>query len=305
MEEVEKFIRTLRAENTKKSYGIYINSFLNYKNIKTLEEFRKLDSDDYYEWKDYLLNIADNSESTVKLKLAALCSFYKYLISNPKYGFTVNPIEQSDMIKKLKNIRNPERITWMTANELERFLDNCHTPRDIAMFTLLSNTAIRISELINLDLSKYNRYTNKDGEKAAFIYFIRKGGYKRQLFLNPYVTEKIERYLKVRKESEYTNLFISYGGKPMTSQSIDRTIRTIAQRAGINKNISAHSFRRSLATDMYQEGKDIAIIQNTLGHSSPNTTELYIQEMASKNEDIMMGYVVKSRSDKKYVEQNN
>jgi integrase/recombinase XerD len=294
MEEIiKRFIRTLRSENTKKNYERYIKEFCEYKKISTFEDFKEIDIDDYYDWKEYLQKEKHNSENTLRPKLISISSFYEYLCSIPKYEINVNPISKSNMLKNIKKTRNPERITWLTSKERTDFLNYCNSPREKAMFAIFCNTAIRVTELIDLDLNKYVRYTNKEGKPSSYIVFTRKGGKRQTLYLNPYVTKAIEEYLPYRKESEYSNLFISNSGKPMTTVCIDRTIKKIAKRAGINKNISAHSFRRTVATDMHKEGVDLLTIQHALGHSSPNTTQLYIQDTENDMENIMMNYVVK------------
>lgn len=294
MEEIiKRFIRTLRSDNTKKSYEKYIKDFCSYKNINSFEEFKKMDIDDYYDWKEYLQTEKNNSESSLRPKFISISSFYEYLCSVPKYNININPISKSNMLKKIKKTRNPERITWLTNKERTDFLNNCNSLREKAMFAIFCNTAIRVTELINLDLNKYVRYTNKNGEKSSYIIFTRKGGKKQTLYFNPYVTEAIENYLPHRKQSKYSNLFISNSGKPMTTVCIDRTIKKIARKANINKNISAHSFRRTVATDMHKEGIDLLTIQQTLGHSNPNTTQLYIQDTENDMENVMMNYIVK------------
>lgn len=146
--------------------------------------------------------------------------------------------------------------------------------------------------MIELQLEEYTRFTNKNGELAAYLYFKRKGGKIKKLYFNPSVTKKIDEYLKVRKETDCTNLFVSNTGNPMSTQSIDMTLKKLARKAGINKNISAHSLRRTVATDMHKQGIDLKSIQTTLGHNNAGTTGIYIQEIEEDTEDLMMDYIV-------------
>lgn len=293
MKEIDNFIKTLRSDRTRRSYKSHIDSFCDFKNIKNLEDFKRMTCDDFYEFKNYLIEEKNNSENSLKPKFVAISSFYDYLITDGKYGVTENIIEKNKITKSIKAIVNPQKRTFLTAQERALFLKECKNPKETAICTVFLNTAIRISELINLKLNQYVRYTNKNGEKASYLYFVRKGGKIKKLYFNPYVTEKIEDYLKVRKQSEYDNLFISNGGKPMSVQSIDMTIKKLAKRAGITKSISAHSLRRTVATDMNKQGIPLKNIQETLGHSSVSTTGLYIQDLDEDNEDLMMSYEVK------------
>ena len=97
--------------------------------------------------------------------------------------------------------------------------------------------------------------------------------------LNDATRIAIDTYLLVRKKTNCPNLFVSNNGKPMATNSIDRTINKLALRAGItDKKISAHSLRRTVATDMYKRGEDILTIKNVLGHHKISTTELYIKD---------------------------
>ena len=292
MKEVEKFLNTLRSEKTKQDYERYINDFCNFKNIKNIEDFKKMTIDDYYDWNNYLKKEKNNSENTIRPKLISINSFYDYLITNPIYNITDNPIKDSKIIGKNKAIINPERRSWLTYNERKEFMHCCKNKREIAIVSIFLNTALRVSELINLPYSEYTRFYNKNGELSSYAVLTRKGGKKQKIYFNPTVTKKIDDYLKIRKETEYDNLFVSNTGKPMSTQSIDRTIRKIAKKAGIQKRVSAHSLRRTAATDMYNNGYDLRTIQNVLGHSNPATTERYIREVTDNLEDVMMDYVV-------------
>lgn len=293
MKEVNSFIQTLRSKRTRESYKNHIEAFCEFKNIKTLDDFKNMTCDDFYEYKNYLIEEKNNSENSLKPKFVALSSFYNYLIADGKYGVVENVIKRNNITKGIKPMVNPARRTWLTEQEKILFLNECKNPRETAICTIFLNTAIRVSELINLKLSQYVRYMNKNGEKAAYIIFNRKGGKIKKLYFNPYVTEKIEKYLKVRKQSNYDNLFVSNCGKPMSTQSIDTTIKKLARKAGINKSISAHSLRRTVATDMNKQGIPLKNIQATLGHNDIGTTGLYIQDLDDDNEETMMNYVVK------------
>lgn len=292
MKEVNNFINTLRSECTRRNYQNYIEGFLNYKGITEFESFKEATGDDYFEYKNYLATKCGNAENSLKLKFMAISSFYNYLTKNPKYNIKENVIKECGILTRIKNISNPAHKTWLTSDERQLFLEECKNPREKAICVIFLNTAVRVSELINLKLSKYTRYQNKDGENVSYVYFTRKGGKMQKLYFNAYVTRVVEEYLKVRKDSECDNLFVSNCGKPMSTQSIDRTINKLAKKAGINKKISAHSLRRTVATDMNKQGIPLKGIQLTLGHNSISTTGLYIQNLEEDTEDLMMNYVV-------------
>lgn len=292
MKEIEKFINTLRSEKTKQDYKRYINDFCIFKNIKDIDDFKKMTIDDYYDWNNYLKQEKKNSENTIRPKLISINSFYDYLIANPAYNIFYNPIKESKIISKNKPIINPARRSWLTFEERARFMECCKNKRETAIISIFLNTALRVSELINLPYSEYTKFYNKNGELSSYVILTRKGGKRQKIYFNPTVTRKIDNYLKVRKDTKCDNLFVSNTGNPMSTQSIDRTIKKIAKKAGIKKDISAHSLRRTAATDMYNHGYDLSTIQSVLGHSNPGTTERYIREVNDNLEDIMMDYVV-------------
>lgn len=90
---------------------------MTYKNIDSLDKFKGIDIDDYYDWRDYLINELNNSENSLRPKFTAISSFYKYLKANPKYEIDNNPILDGELNKKNKAIVNPARRTWLTDTE--------------------------------------------------------------------------------------------------------------------------------------------------------------------------------------------
>lgn len=294
MKEIENWLNTVRSNGTKQSYKSNIEAFLEYKNIKSFEEFKKMDVDDYYDWSNYLMNEKGNTENTVRPKLSAISSFYAYLLSNPnKYGVMVNPITNAKMHSSMKQTVNPEHTTWLATTEMQKFMSKCKNPRETAICAIFLNTGLRVSEVINLQKDKYETFIWEDGQKWSRILAKRKGGKLQIIEFNPYVTELIERYLKVRKETDCPNLFVSNNGNPMSTQSIDRTIHKLQKRAGITKNISAHSLRRSAATSMYNAGFDIKEIQSVLGHNSSGTTDIYLKGLDDRANHVFQNFVIK------------
>lgn len=293
MEEVKKFLNTINSEGTRKAYETSINAFLDYKKITNIDDFKTMTVDDYFEWRNYLMNVLGNTGNTVKPKLSAVSSFYDYLIGSQKYGINSNPIQIGAIHKKTKAQVNPENTTWLTKQEAVNFMSQCKTPRETAMCAVFLNTGLRVSEVINLELEKYERFPNSQGEICSHILVHRKGGKLQIVEFNPYVTEKIDNYLKVRKQTDCKNLFVSDCGNPMSKQSIDRTIHKIQRKAGITKEISAHSLRRTAATNMYKMGFGIKEIQDVLGHSSSGTTDIYLKGLDGSSNNVFRNFVIK------------
>ena len=149
------------------------------------------------------------------------------------------------------------------------------------MIMLLLNNGLRVSELINLEFEDYD----KDNQTITIT---RKGGLRKTIPISNEVNYAISKYLIYRKNTGCTKLFVSNGGNKMSTNSIDRTIKKLKNKANIETNISAHSLRRTLATDLHKSGYDIKEIKDVLGHKSINTTAIYI-----KDEDENIRKVVK------------
>lgn len=293
MEEVKKFLNTINSEGTRRAYETSINAFLDFKKVKDIKRFKEMSTDDYFEWRNYLMDKKGNTGNTVKPKLSALSSFYDYLIRAQKYDINSNPIQTGALLKKTKAQVSPENTTWLTKQEAVNFMSQCKNPRETAMCAVFLNTGLRVSEVIGLELNKYEKFPNPQGEICSHILVHRKGGKLQIVEFNPYVTEKIDNYLKVRKETNCKNLFVSDCGNPMSRQSIDRTIHKIQKKAGITKEISAHSLRRTAATTMYKMGFGIKEIQDVLGHSSSGTTDIYLKGLDGSANNVFRNFVIK------------
>jgi integrase/recombinase XerD len=275
MKELERFLLSLSSPMTKKYYAININSFMEFKNISTIEDIKTLTIDDIEDWSIYLKDI-QNSQNSRRIKLAALSSFYDYLMERN----IVNKNIVKPLIKKLK-IDTKEQ-TYLTASEVVSILKIITNYKEYAIIMTMVNTGIRVSELINIKLSDYKE------DKLEIING--KGGKDRVVYLNSKTKESIDDYLKVRKESKYDNLFISDQGTPLRTESLNRTIKKLAHNANVNKDISCHSLRRTLATGLYRDGVDLLTIGNILGHNSVQTTQLYVKEQDSKVEAVMKSH---------------
>jgi integrase/recombinase XerD len=132
--------------------------------------------------------------------------------------------------------------------------------RNNLILDFLFYTGLRVNELINIRHSDYqNRLLKVNG----------KGNKVRFILLPEFLTKNFDSYSK-------NYLFLTRNGKKLTKGQIRRNLKRKAKQAGIKKNISPHSFRRSLATNLYNNGGKLETIQKQLGHSSLDTTLGYI-----------------------------
>ena len=228
---------------------------------------------------------------TVKRKIASVKAFFHFL--EYKDFIVANPFNKMQL-----RFREPVILPKVIPLPmLEKFLKTIYsshsiasgayrrkkTLQDIAIIELLFSTGIRISELCTLRSSDVNLLDN-----TILIYG--KGAKQRRLQIaNDDVIDILTRYYdSYREEIRNSNyFFVSRYGTPVSDQSIRRMIKKYAASAGIEMNITPHMFRHTFATSLLESDVDIRYIQEMLGHSSINITEIYTHVTTSKQKDIL------------------
>lgn len=158
------------------------------------------------------------------------------------------------------------------------------TLRDIAVIELLFATGIRISELCSLKAADVNLY-----DKIILIYG--KGSKERRVQIgNDDVISILEEYKKSfeKQIQNCGHFFVNHSGRPLSDQSIRRMINKYTALAAIEQHITPHMFRHTFATSLLEADVDIRYIQEMLGHSSINITEIYTHVAMSKQRDILV-----------------
>ncbi len=228
---------------------------------------------------------------TVKRKIASLKAFFHYL--EYKDLISLNPFNKIQ-VKFREPVILPKTIPLHT---LETLLSTMYrqraaakTPfqqrnilRDIAVTELLFATGIRISELCSLKVSDVDLY-----DKTILIFG--KGSKERKIQIgNEDVLRILQEYqLEYQKEMEaYGCFFINYCNQPLSDQSVRRIINKYTALASIDQHITPHMFRHTFATCLLESDVDIRYIQEMLGHSSINITEIYTHVAMSKQRDIL------------------
>lgn len=295
MKEMEDFLAAQRLPKTREDYRRNLEKIFEFLGVKTFEDFKKVELGDIFRYRNYLSEERHNSDSSIKTKLLALSSFYVYLNSANILDWNF----AKPVIEKLRPYLNKKKGTYLNENEIQRFIDCCKNPRETAMMMLFLNNGVRVGTLTDIELEDYH---------GDSVIIREKGGKIREITLNKATRLAIETYLLNRKKTSCTKLFVSNGGKKMYTYSIDRTIDKLAKKAGItDKKISAHSLRRTVATDMYRLGNDILTIKDVLGHCRISTTALYIKNTHNMAQNAINNRVIGTRSimndieEKKYV----
>ena len=229
---------------------------------------------------------------TVKRKLASLKAFFHFL--EYRDFIEINPFNKMQ-IRFREPLLLPKTIPLHT---IELFLSTIYsshanaktdfqkrqTARDIAVIELLFATGMRISELCSLKYKDIDLY-----DRVVRIYG--KGAKERQLQIcNDCVISALENYICIYQTTQNDDnyFFINTSGTRMSEQSVRNMIVKYCNLAGISQHITPHMFRHSFATLLLEEDVDIRYIQEMLGHSSINVTEIYTHVSMAKQKNILM-----------------
>jgi len=204
--------------------------------------------------------------------VAGIRHFFKFLVienyiaSNP-----AELLETPRLRRKLPVFLTVEEIDAMLA-QIDR--SKPEGERNVAMLETLYSCGLRVSELVSLKLTDLH-------PQEGFISVIGKGNKQRLVpigrsalkLISLYVTHHRSK-IDIRKHNE-DMIFLSKRGGPITRQMVFYIIKDLAERAGIKKHLSPHTFRHSFATHLVEGGADLRAVQEMLGHESITTTEIY------------------------------
>ena len=213
-----------------------------------------------------------NARSQSRL-ISGLRSFFDYLIFED-YRNT-NPLELIESPKIGRKL--PDTLSEKEIDQLINAIDlsKPQGERNRAILETLYGCGLRVSELINLKLSDlffdegFIKVTGK-GDKQRFVPIVE----VTQKFINIYRT-KVRCHLNIQAGFEDT-IFLNRRGKQLTRAMIFTIIKELAEKIGLKKSVSPHTFRHSFATHLLQNDADLRSIQLMLGHESITTTEIYV-----------------------------
>lgn len=221
------------------------------------------------------------ASSTVSRTLASLRSYYLFMMQNGvvKSNPTSN-LEAPHVEKKIPKILSGEEVELLL--EQPKNCDNKGI-RDKAMLELLYATGIRVSELINLDVSDVNVPMSfvrcKGGKKERIIPM----GHQAKDALENYINN-VRKYM-VKDENE-TALFVNCSGARLSRQGFWKLIKYYQHIAGVETDITPHTLRHSFAAHLLENGADLHSIQEMMGHADISSTQVYSRMINSKIKDV-------------------
>ena len=218
--------------------------------------------------------------------IAGIHSFYRFLLYH-RY-IEQDPSELLETPKKelhLPDVLSLDEIDRMIA-QIDMSKNEGH--RNRAIIEILYGSGLRVSELVNLHLS--NIYLQE-----GYMRITGKGNKQRLVPISPVATEWFQYWLQDRNlldiKPEATDIaFVNRYGRQLTRAMIFTIVKNLAAAADIRKNISPHTLRHSFATHLLQNGADLRIIQQLLGHESISTTEIYTHVDIHDLRDAILKY---------------
>ena len=265
MVEIKAFLDYLKFEkgnsdNTIKSYNIDLKNFFDYleKNIK------EVNTEDIYEYIEYLKG--KYVYNTVIRKVSCIKSLFKFCY--------MEKLIDKDPSNKIKNLNKEKRLPEiLTLEEIKKIINSFdHTPenrRNQMICKMLIATGARISEILNLEIK------NVENTDFEFVKVFGKGSKYRYIPIYPELENELKEYINVYRSQLKSSVgsFLLFPG--IRRENFWKVLNKHALNVGIEKKIHPHLFRHSTATLLLENGADIRMVQEILGHASIKTTEIY------------------------------
>ena len=274
---IKHFANYLRLElslsdNSVEAYCHDIHLFLQYlesQNLSTETNAIKQDTIENFFAYLYDLNIGATSQARI---LSGLKSFWRYLLQENLAETDPTVLISSPSLGR----HLPEVLTY---EEIQKMLDSIDLSqpnghRNKAMIEVMYGCGLRVSELIGLQISDIYR---NDG----FLRIIGKGSKERLVPIGESSLKILFQYIEgarlhINVKPKFTDtVFLNSRGTGLTRQMVFLIVKDLAEKNGITKTISPHTFRHSFATHLLEGGANLLAVQQMLGHASVSTTEIY------------------------------
>lgn len=257
------------SENTRQSYRQDLKQYQQFLASQKLTSF----TEDRFVVLSFLQaqTTAQKAQSSITRSISTLRKFYQYLTREGH--IQKDPMLQIDSPKQGRHLP-----AVLSSEEIERLLKtpDTSTPlglRDRAILEVLYATGLRVSELVHLKLTDLHL-------SLGLIQTLGKGDKERIIPIGDVAVDWINQYLersrnRLTKGKDSPYLFVNFHGNGLTRQGIWKNLKAIVQAAGIDKDVTPHTLRHSFATVLLENGADLRIVQELLGHSDISTTQIY------------------------------
>nr|WP_258392499.1 site-specific tyrosine recombinase XerD [Dolosigranulum pigrum] len=281
-----KIERGLSA-NTVNSYKRDIEKYLTF---LTEKKITQLDEVSRFEILDFLQTLRQSgaADNSIIRMVSSLRKFHQYL--KRESIVSDDPMQLIDTPKKASTL--PKAISPQAVEQLLEAPDTT-TPlgvRDRTILELMYATGLRISELVNLKLSDMHL-------TMGFIQTMGKGEKERIIPLGEIASQWLDHYLdgarvylqdQSAETSEY--VFLNSRGKGLSRQGVWKKVKQLALEAGIDQNVTPHTLRHSFATHLLENGADLRMVQELLGHADISTTQIYTHITKTRLKQVYSDY---------------
>ena len=258
------------SDNTLQSYKRDLKEYTNFIE-KTLEKsnWKVISRKDIVQ---YLFTLKDNGKSTATISrnISSIRSFHQFLVRENITDHDASlHIETPKKERKLPDVLSQQEVEILLSIPTNSPLSY----RNKAMLELMYATGLRVSELISLQLSDLHL-------EMGFLQCFGKGAKERIVPIGDVAIQSIENYLqhgrpKLMKKNTNSMLFVNQHGRALSRQGCWKILKKLALDAGIRKKITPHTLRHSFATHLLENGADLRIVQEMLGHEDISTTQIY------------------------------
>jgi len=263
------------SQNTLEAYKGDLYQFLQFLEEQCITEYNGIKR---VHMNMYLKFLKENNLAPASLsrKIASLKGFFTWLNSMQKLDY--NPtlsIEQPKLSQRLPKVLSTEEVTIILKSKLSK--------RDRAIIEVIYAAGLRVSELCGLK-------TNSIDLQAKYVRCTGKGSKERIIPIGDKAVKAVKAYLKEREyilkknKTESSVLFLRDSGRPIVRQEVYTLISELGKL--VNKNITPHVLRHSFATHLLENGADLRVVQELLGHSDVSTTQLYTHVSKKRLKEI-------------------
>jgi len=241
------------------AYKLYVGLYKEYVKEKGMQE----DVESVKDFLAYLISEKNYKASSIAMVKAALLFYFEHV-----KGIAINP-KQLATPKKSKKLP-----VVLSKEEIKRLFDAADSEKKKLILMVLYATGLRVSELINLkvkDIDFNNKLIKVVGGK---------GQKDRVVTVSDKLLKRLYDYVKTKDPDEH--VFLSKYGKPLTPRYIQYLVKDLSVAAGITKDVTPHVLRHSYATHLLESGANIRVIQELLGHSNLQTTQIYTKVSLSE-----------------------
>jgi site-specific recombinase XerD len=240
-------------------------------------EPKLLTDEEAREWRAYLAGVKKYAAATVNLRLSALKGLVRHAGSRlevkgmRKVQQPVEPLSGRELGRLVRAVEQHEwGAEWMPA-------------RNAALVALMARAGLRIGEVVGLDLEDVAL-----NERSGWVTVRQGKGLKeRRVPLSLQARKTLAGYLEVRPEAETPALFLTKSCRRLGKRPVQRLVKSAAQRAGLQQDVTPHVLRHSFATRFLRKGGDLATLRDILGHANLATTSRYLHADATRMQEMV------------------